>query len=85
MVRGFYALGDCATPVRVAAGMVALNPVLNLVLIWTPLREAGLGVSTAISAAVEVLVLAAIFSRYRAPLQGRRWRQPPRGRCWPRS
>jgi putative peptidoglycan lipid II flippase len=71
MVRGFYALGDCATPVRVAAGMVALNLVLNLVLIWTPLREAGLGVSTAISAAVEVLVLAAIFSRYRAPLQGR--------------
>ena len=71
MVRGFYALGDCATPVRVAAVVVALNLALNLTLIWTPLREAGLGVSTAISAAVEVLVLAAIFARYRAPLQGR--------------
>ena len=71
MVRGFYALGDCATPVRVAAVVVALNLALNLTLIWTPLREAGLGVSTAISAAVEVLVLSAIFARYRAPLQGR--------------
>jgi putative peptidoglycan lipid II flippase len=72
MVRGFYALGDCATPVRIAAVMVALNLVLNLVLVWTPLREAGLGVSTAVTAVVEVLTLAAIFSRYRAPLQGRR-------------
>jgi putative peptidoglycan lipid II flippase len=71
MVRGFYALGDCATPVRVAALVVALNLALNLTLIWTPLREAGLGVSTAISAAVEVLVLSAIFARNRAPLQGR--------------
>jgi peptidoglycan biosynthesis protein MviN/MurJ (putative lipid II flippase) len=57
--------------VRIAAATVALNLVLNLVLIWTPLAEAGLGVSTAISAAVEVLALAAIFSRYKAPLQGR--------------
>ncbi len=71
MVRGFYALGDCATPVRIAAVMVALNLVLNLVLVWTPLREAGLGVSTAVTAVVEVLTLAAIFSRFRAPLQGR--------------
>ena len=71
MVRGFYALGDCATPVRVAAMVVALNLALNLTLIWTPLREAGLGVLTAISSAVEVLVLSAIFARSRAPLQGR--------------
>ncbi len=70
MVRGFYALGDAATPVRIGAAVVALNLALNLALIW-PLEEAGLGVSTALSAAVEVLALAVIFSRRRAPL---RWR-----------
>ena len=70
MVRGFYALGDAATPVRIGAAVVALNLALNLVLIW-PLEEAGLGVSTSLSAAVEVLALAAVFSRRRAPL---RWR-----------
>ena len=70
MVRGFYALGDVATPVRIGAAVVALNLALNLILIW-PLEEAGLGVSTALSAAVEVFALAAVFSRRKAPL---RWR-----------
>ena len=67
MVRGFYALGDAATPVRIARPWSRSIWRLNLVLIW-PLAEAGLGVSTAISAAVEVLALAVIFSRRRAPL-----------------
>ena len=50
--------------------MVSLNLALNLVLIW-PLAEAGLGVSTAISAAVETLALATVFSRRKAPLDWR--------------
>ena len=49
MVRGFYALNDFGTPVRVAAWMVVLNLVLNLTLIW-PLAEAGLAISTAVAA-----------------------------------
>ncbi len=68
VIRGFYALGDTGTPVRIAAWIVALNLTLNLTLIW-PLAEAGLAVATSISAAVQVLVLMLIFSRHRSRLR----------------
>ena len=67
VVRGFYALGDRATPVRVGAGVVGLNLLLNLALIW-PLAEAGLAVATSAAATVQVLILAVLFSRRQAPL-----------------
>ena len=67
LVRGFYALNDAGTPVRVAAGMVALNLLLNFTLIW-PMGENGLATSTAIAAAVQICILATIFSRRRASL-----------------
>jgi putative peptidoglycan lipid II flippase len=44
---------------------------LNLSLIW-PLAEAGLALSTAVAAAVQAVLLVAIFSRRRARLD---WRQ----------
>ena len=62
LVRGFYALDDRVTPLRVAVSVVALNLLLDFTLIW-PLAESGLAVSTAISAVVQVVVLAATFSR----------------------
>jgi putative peptidoglycan lipid II flippase len=62
LVRGFYALDDRVTPLRVAVSMVALNLLLDFTLIW-PLGESGLAVSTAISAVVQVVVLAVMFSR----------------------
>ena len=71
LVRGFYALNDRMTPVRVAVGVVGLNLVLNLSLIW-PLAEAGLALSTAVAAGVQSVLLVAIFSRRRARLD---WRQ----------
>jgi putative peptidoglycan lipid II flippase len=71
VVRGFYALGNAATPVRVAVWMVALNLLLNFTLIWW-WAEAGLATSTSIAAAVQLVVLTAIFSRRQAPLG---WRQ----------
>jgi putative peptidoglycan lipid II flippase len=67
LVRGFYALNDTRTPVRIATTMVCLNLALNLTLIW-PMAEAGLAVSTAVSASAQALVLMTIFSRRRAPL-----------------
>lgn len=67
VVRGFYALNDSHTPVRVATWMVGLNLLLNLTLIW-PLAEAGLAVATAIAAAVQMFVLMAIFSGRHARL-----------------
>lgn len=67
VIRGFYALGDCGTPARMAGWIVGLNLTLNLTLIW-PMAEAGLAVATSISAAVQVLLLMVIFSRRKGPL-----------------
>lgn len=67
VVRGYYALGDRRTPVIVAGLVVVLAQVLNLVLIW-PLAEAGLAVATSLAAAVQGLLLVAIFSRRKSPL-----------------
>ena len=68
VIRGFYALGDCGTPAKIAAWVVGLNLALNLGLIWTPLEEAGLAVATSASAGVQVAVLMLIFSRRKGPL-----------------
>jgi putative peptidoglycan lipid II flippase len=67
LVRGFYALGDAVTPVKVAAWIVGLNLTLNLLLIW-PLAEAGFAAATAVSAVVQVAALTRIFSRRKARL-----------------
>lgn len=63
ITRGFYAMGDTRTPVTVAVAMVALNLVLNCVLIWTPLREAGLAWSTAVCAVIQFAVLLGLARR----------------------
>ena len=57
LARGFYARGEAKTPVKIAIGVVGLNLGLNLVLIWTPLKEAGLAWSTAICAVVQASLL----------------------------
>jgi len=57
LTRGLYALGDTMTPVRISVGMVVVNLLLNLTLIWTPLREAGLAWSTALCALIQVALL----------------------------
>ena len=62
LVRGFYAVGDRTTPLRIALGAVALNLTLDLSLIW-PLAEAGLAAATVVSATVQMMVLAVVFSR----------------------
>ncbi|NLS95164.1 MAG: murein biosynthesis integral membrane protein MurJ [Planctomycetaceae bacterium] len=70
LVRGYYALGDRLTPVRVGVTVVAVNFCLNLALIW-PLAEAGLAVATSIGASLQVAILAVVFSRQNLPI---RWR-----------
>jgi putative peptidoglycan lipid II flippase len=67
IVRGYYALALRATPVKVGVAMVGLNLSLNLLLVW-PLAEAGLAVSTAACAGIQVIVLAAVFTRRAGPL-----------------
>jgi len=57
LYRGFYAVGERNLPVRLGLGAVGLDLALNLSLIW-PLAERGLALSTAISATVQVALLA---------------------------
>lgn len=71
LARAFYALGDVATPTRVSLGMVALNLTLNVTLIFTPLREAGLAWSTALCSVAQCAILLAILRRRTGPLVDR--------------
>ena len=57
LTRAFYARGNTTTPMRIAIGMVFVNAVLNLILIW-PLGEAGLAWATSTSAIVQCIFLA---------------------------
>jgi putative peptidoglycan lipid II flippase len=62
-VRAFHAHLDQATPMRVSLAMVALNLALNLLLVRTPLLEAGLALATAISSFVGCVIYALILHR----------------------
>ena len=70
LVRGYYALKDSKTPVKVGAAMVGLNLALNLTLIWF-LAEAGLALATAIAAVARLIVLALILRRRLGRFGGR--------------
>ncbi|MCA9039106.1 MAG: murein biosynthesis integral membrane protein MurJ [Planctomycetaceae bacterium] len=60
--RGFYALGDRMTPLYVGLQMVALNLVLNMTLIWI-WQGVGLAISTAICAAIQVVIVIKKFEK----------------------
>jgi putative peptidoglycan lipid II flippase len=57
LTRAIFALGDTSTPVRISVAMVGLNVVLNVLLICTPLKEAGLAWSTAVCAVIQSVLL----------------------------
>jgi len=63
VVRAFYSLKDATTPLRVSVVMVFLNLGLNLWLVQTPLKEAGLALATSICAALQAIWLLAKFDR----------------------
>jgi putative peptidoglycan lipid II flippase len=56
LTPGFYARSDTRTPVRIALSAIAVNVVLNLMLVW-PLGAAGLAFANAIAAWVNVAQL----------------------------
>ncbi len=68
LTRAFYSLKLPSVPAKVAGAMVALNLALNLTLVW-PLQEAGLALSTAACAALQVCILYALLAR-RVSLEG---------------
>ncbi|MCA9249818.1 MAG: murein biosynthesis integral membrane protein MurJ [Phycisphaerales bacterium] len=58
LVRGFYAKEDTKSPVYISVAMVGLNLMLNILLVRTSMREAGVALATAISAAIQIVLLA---------------------------
>ena len=69
VIRAFYSIKDARTPLKVAVVTVVLNLTLNLVFVQTSLREAGLALATAISAAAQLVVLLILFRKRLDPLQ----------------
>ena len=64
LIKGFYAKEDAMTPIKVAMACVVLNFILNMILIWTPLRTAGLAWSTAFCAVVQVCILMVLIRKH---------------------
>lgn len=69
LVRGFYAVGDLQTPLRVAWWIMALNLAANLALVW-PLAEAGLALATTLAGTAQSVLLAAMLRRSLGALDG---------------
>jgi putative peptidoglycan lipid II flippase len=64
LTKAFYAVDDIKTPLKVALRMVVLNALLNVLLIWTPLRTAGLAWSTAFCSVVQVAILMRLVRKH---------------------
>ena len=60
IIRAFYAFQDAKTPVKIAMGMVIVNLILNLSLIWH-FATAGLALATALTASGQVFILTLIL------------------------
>jgi putative peptidoglycan lipid II flippase len=71
--RACYAVGDNGTPARLAARLVVLNALLNLVLVTTTdLGTAALALASSVSSLVNAALLARGFHRHAAPGTGLR-------------
>ena len=63
LVRAFAAKLDTKTPVKVAVVAFFLNVVLNLLLVRTPLRHAGLALASSISFSIHAVILYVVLNR----------------------
>lgn len=70
IVRGYYALGDRITPLRVGTLAVAVNLGVNLSLIWW-WAEVGLALGTAMAAMFQAIALVLLFSNRMTPIAWR--------------
>ncbi|NLF33122.1 MAG: murein biosynthesis integral membrane protein MurJ [Planctomycetes bacterium] len=68
VLRAFYALDDRRTPLTVACSLVAVNFLLNLVLIWIPaVRHGAFGLSSSITQGLNMAILTLILRRRLGP------------------
>lgn len=63
LMRAFHARRDQRTPMRISLAMVALNLVLNLILVQTWMQEAGLALATAASSAIGCAIYLLLLHR----------------------
>jgi len=63
LLRVFFAIKETKTPLRIASGLVIVNVVLVMLLVFTPLEGAGIGLATAITASLNSLLLALLIRR----------------------
>jgi putative peptidoglycan lipid II flippase len=61
--RAYYALHDTVTPLVWAILNLAMNLVVELPLLWTPLREAGMAVGTLVSFSIQSVVMLWMLDR----------------------
>jgi putative peptidoglycan lipid II flippase len=69
--RGYYAIGDRTTPLRVGLAVVALHLALNFLLLWL-LGGVGLALSTSIAAMVQFSLVVWLIQSRIGPLDWRR-------------
>jgi len=62
LISSFYSMQDTVTPVKVATVSLAVNAVLNLILMW-PLKVGGIALASSISAAVNYFMLYHILEK----------------------
>jgi len=62
LVNGFYAINDTLTPVKTAAKALAINTVLNLILMW-PLKIGGLALATSIAGTFNFFFLLSLLQK----------------------
>jgi len=71
LVSCFYSMQDTLTPVKVASACVALNFLLNIILMW-PLKVGGLALATSISATCNFMLLLFILRKKIGRIDGKR-------------
>jgi len=61
--RAYYALHDAATPLKWVAVNLLLNVIIEIPLIFTPLRESGMAVGTLVSFSIQSIAMLWILNR----------------------
>lgn len=61
--RAYYALHDTLTPLILSIVTLVVNLAVELPLIWTPLREAGMAAGTTVSFSLQAIVMIYLLSR----------------------
>ena len=62
LISGFYARKDMKTPVRISILCIAVNIILNLILMW-PLRQGGIALATVLASLLNNTLLLIILNR----------------------